>query len=358
MASTKSMGQSQLNVQSKKELQKLTQVKHLRTLLFPTLNKSTFYNIRRIPKRSGQFRTLHIPKEGLKKAQKIVLLKVLNKIELPDYLWAFEPNRTLADLARVHAGKECVVSLDLKDYFGSIKPYLVKGALANYGVTGRAAEILTELTTYKHFVPQGACTSPKISNMVTATTFGEHLKSICDECNVTMSIYADDITLSFNPEGINRRSLNLILRNLYAQRFKECARIISLNSSLMENPRDSVSASLMLIMLVRHMISTHGFRLSNKKTKIMGRGCRHWVCGVVANEKPNISREQRSLLRAMVHNLYKNGVESEAERYGSATVQSYLSSLRGKLAWYKHLNPERAEPLVELFNNFVRTLNE
>ena len=117
---------------------------------------------------------------------------------MPDYLWAFEKGLTIRDMADKHCGKDWVVSLDIKDYFPSIKQRHVLSTLEDFGISGWAGKLISEIVTYKAKVPQGALTSPKISNMVTATTFGPQVHDLCELLGIVLTVYADDITMSFD----------------------------------------------------------------------------------------------------------------------------------------------------------------
>ena len=82
----------------------------------------------------------------------------------------------------------------------------------------------------------------------------------------------------------------------------------------------------------------------------MGPGRRHWICGVVANRKPNISKPQRDFLRAVVHNIVVNGLEVEAAKAGREPGE-FLSNIKGRVGWYHQLNPERSQRMLDTINS-------
>ena len=126
-------------------------------------------------------------------------------------------------------------------------------------------------------MPQGALTSPKLANLITALTFGPILKSYCDANNLTLSVYADDVTVSSN------------------------------------NPALNVGEVLAVI---REAITSTGFRVNHQKTKVMKANRRQYVCGVVVNKKTNLLKRERQRLRAIVHNIGVHGLETEAQKSG------------------------------------------
>lgn len=238
-----------------------------------------------------------------------VLNNILNQFDLPDYLWAFETGRGIPEMASMHVGKEAVISFDIKDYFTSITQKEIQDVLAKYHIIDTAGKLLSELCTYKYYVPQGALTSPKISNLITSHTFGPAIKQFCDERNLTMSVYADDITISSDA------------RMTWEQ---------------IEEVRTFVAGAL----------KEHGFKLNNKKTKVMFRGRRQYVCGAVVNDKVNLMRDQRLKLRAIVHNVVRNGVAVEAAK-NDESEEFFLRKLKGKLNWYRQLNPSKGQALID-----------
>ena len=139
-------------------------------------------------------------------------------------------------MANVHVNKRIVISLDLKDFFPSIHQDVIQKIMENQGIGTMPARTISEFCTYKYFVPQGALTSPKISNIVTATTFGPKLKEYCDSKGLILSVYADDITLS---------------------------------SETTVNP-DEVIAQVTAI------VEEYGFRVNNQKTKVMSNAFRQY----------------------------------------------------------------------------------
>lgn len=218
-------------------------------------------------------------------------------------------------MARLHVGKRVVISIDLKDFFHSIKQERINTILLQLGIGEHPARTLSELCTYKFFMPQGALTSPKLANIITATSFGPLVKEYCDQKGLTLSIYADDITMSTDQEDLNARQVLTDIMNI-----------------------------------VRGV----GFRINYDKTKVMYRTRRQYVCGVVVNAKTNMLKHERYKLRAIVHNIERNGVEAEAAK-NSLTGEEFAHQIRGKVNWLRQLNPELGSKLYEKLAQCLKT---
>jgi RNA-directed DNA polymerase len=209
-------------------------------------------------------------------------------------------------MAALHVGKAIVISIDIKDFFHSIKQSQLQQLFEQYGIGDKAARTLSELCTYKAFVPQGAITSPKISNIISAKTFGPQVKAYCDGKGLTLTIYADDITVSSQDPNLNAGDVITALTNI---------------------------------------VHENGFRVNTRKTKVMRKYHRQYVCGVVVNEKTNLIRKERLRLRAIVHNIKVYGPAHEAQK-NNTTVDHFIDVLRGRLNWFKQLNKQKGEDLI------------
>ena len=240
-----------------------------------------------------------------------ILTQILNKVEVPEYVHAFEKGKSIPKMAQCHVGKDMVVSIDLEDFFTSIKQYQLNDLFQHLGFGEKPARTLSELCTYNSFVPQGALTSPKVSNIITALTFGPAIKEYCDQMGFTLSIYADDITISMDAETRQRHGKGIVGR---------------------------------ILRKVSKEVSRYRFKINNDKTKVMRYYQRQYVCGAVVNVKVNLQKSERNKLRAMVYNCNKNGIEAEAEKAGISADQFY-SKLMGRLNWFSQLNPTAGDRL-------------
>ncbi|MCO5384042.1 MAG: reverse transcriptase family protein [Methanosarcina barkeri] len=90
----------------------------------------------------------------------------------------FIPGRSIATNAQIHIGQELVMGIDLKDFFPSIKFNRVNGFFKNVGYNDNISTILAELCTFKWQLPQGAPTSPMISNLI-ASSLDRRLAGFC-----------------------------------------------------------------------------------------------------------------------------------------------------------------------------------
>jgi len=285
-------------------------IESAKRLTWLTRNKSKHYKTYKIPKKAaGKYRIIHDPDSLIRVIQYKILTKILNEIDLPRYLWAFEKRKSIPQMANLHTSKAVVLSFDIKDFFTSITNRMIIDKLSKYNITDKAATTVSELCTFKYFVPQGALTSPKISNIITANTFGPDVFSYCESKGLTLSIYADDITIS-SSEKLDWAVIHEIMNT------------------------------------IRSCVRQHGFRLNQNKTKVMFHDKRQWVCGAVVNEKVNMLRKDRNNLRAMVHNVMKNGYEAECSKMDLSPTKFY-EHLRGRLNWFLQLNPDSATILVD-----------
>lgn len=243
-----------------------------------------------------------------------ILTRILDLCPVEPYVYAFEKRKSIPIMAQVHTQKRLVISLDIKDFFTAITQSKLNICFKTLGMGDSAARTLSELCTYTFFVPQGGITSPKVANIVTSLMFGPDIKHLCDEEGFDLTIYADDITISTNREGVNI-------------------------------PR--------LITRITECLTTYGFRVNRAKTKVMALPGRQYVCGVVVNEKTNMLRKSRQKLRAMVHYIEKEGLEAAATRNEAESPENYESALKGRLNWLKQLNPSLGEKLKTRLDTFL-----
>ena len=160
------------------------------------------YFEKRIVKKN-KVRVIEIPSPNLKAKQRVLLRQVLGNLPVHSRLYGC-PGTSIKDAVADHVKKPVVITLDIKDFFPSVKNYQLKSVLRRRKASVELSETLVRLTTYKNHLPHGSPTSPCLARLILnplATNLERLLLSIHHDA--TFSIYVDDITLS-GPEGIVR----------------------------------------------------------------------------------------------------------------------------------------------------------
>ena len=248
------------------------------------------------------------PKQRLKEIQRWILRELLFWIPVHDAAHGFVRGRSAHTHAAPHVGRHVVVRLDLEDFFAAVTAGRVYGIFRTAGYPEAVAHTLTGLCTNVvpdsesvagHFrlarrlatphLPQGAPTSPALANLA-AFRLDSRLSALAAHLGATYTRYADDLVLSADH--------HLRLPDLAA------------------------------------IAADEGFRLNARKTRIMGRGGRQTVTGIVVNQRPNVARADYDELKAILHRARLDGPgELDPAR------------LLGRIAWVGSLNPRRGEKL-------------
>lgn len=131
-----------------------------------TNSPERFYREFTVPKKAGGERAISEPLPSLKEVQRWILDEILVKIPISGYAKAFRKKRSIKDNAVFHVGKPLVLTIDVEDFFGSLRHSKVFALFINLGYSSPLANMLTRLYTLKGSLPQGAPTSPAISNIL------------------------------------------------------------------------------------------------------------------------------------------------------------------------------------------------
>jgi RNA-directed DNA polymerase len=159
-----------------------------------------------IPKRSKGVRRILAPVQHLKTVQRQILRRVLGGFSPHVCATGFCRGHSIVSNALPHVGKAAVVRMDLKDFFPSTPAERVKLYFRFAGWNEEAAALLTRLCTHDGALPQGAPTSPKLSNLLN-WRLDARLAGLASASGAAYTRYADDITYSLeadNPAAIRR----------------------------------------------------------------------------------------------------------------------------------------------------------
>lgn len=159
---------------------------------------SNLYKSFLLPKISGGQREIMAPLPQLKYLQH-QLKPLLDKLYEPHpAASAFIEGRGIVYNAKKHIKKAVVFNIDLENFFNSINFGRIRGLLMAppYSIQADTARIIAHICCVNKTLPQGAPTSPVLSNMI-ARRLDKQLSHLAKKYNAQYSRYADDITFSF-----------------------------------------------------------------------------------------------------------------------------------------------------------------
>ena len=264
-----------------------------------------FYLLKEIKKKSGGLRELNIPALELKVIQRWILDNILEKMKVSSYATGFCKNKSIICNAKLHTGKQCVLNIDIENFFSSTPFEKVFRLFVYYGYTKEVAFLLSRICTYENVLPQGAPTSPYLSNIVNLK-LDKRLALLATKYNANYSRYADDLTFSSNSD----------LKTL--------------------------------IPVVYKILIDEGYQHNRKKTRIQYKGQRQEVTGLIVND--NNVRVNKSYKRKLYQELYycyKFGVQSHLEKI-NCNKAFYKEHLYGKAFFVNMVEPKEGEKLFNI----------
>lgn len=249
--------------------------------------KATLYSKFDIPKKSGGKRTISAPCDSLKALQRSLaklLQDCVDEIDLgkkkSTLAHGFKLGFSIFTNASPHKRRNFVLNVDIENFFGEINFGRVRGFLTKnkeFSLNPAVATILAQIACNENSLPQGAPSSPIISNLVTHI-LDIRLAKLAKETGCTYSRYADDLTFS-----INKKVFPLELAKTKSDHVFEAG--------------DALLSK----------IEQAGFALNSKKTRLQYRGSRQEVTGLVVNTRVNVPSEYRRTSRAMTYTLLRDG---------------------------------------------------
>ena len=261
------------------------------------------YIIFRVPKRSGGTRRISAPATALKIIQQ-KLNQVLQSVYEPKAsVHGFVRGKSVVTNASKHVRKNYVLNLDLKDFFPSINFGRVRGIFmaVPYELQADVATVLAQICCFDNQLPQGAPTSPVVSNMICARMDAQ-LRRLAQKWSSYYTRYADDMTFS-----TRMRSFPSALASIDSNGDVRAGRELA------------------------EAIEGNGFRINPNKVRLRTRYRRQEVTGLTVNKKPNVDRRYVRRVRAMLHAWKKYGLQ--------AAENEFLT-----LHDVKHRNPQKAPP--------------
>ena len=275
-----------------------------KTLYAVSNNISKHYRKAKLPKENGGYRNLSVPDEVLKAIQRRIADVLLIHMPVSRYAKAYRFGSSTLRNAGLHVGKQVVLKLDILHFFDSIRYSTVKDKVFPEEIYAEPLRILlTMLCYHKDALPQGAPSSPAITNIL-LYEFDELIGQWCRERDITYTRYCDDMTFSgdFDPAEVIR--------------------------------------------FVKLELKKMGFLLNEQKTKIQHPGQQQTVTGIVVNEKLSIPSDYRRKLRQELYYCRKFGVQEHLQKIGLEIPEdTYRMQLLGKVNYVLQVHPDDRDML-------------
>ena len=272
-----------------------------------------FYRKFQIKKKSGKPRILVEPLPSLKEIQSWILDNILNEVKVSKFAKAYIKDKNLLENVKFHKGKDAVLALDIKDFFNSIKLPQIEQIFLGLGYSSNISNLLAKLCTYYDTLPQGAPTSPYLSNLY-MRSFDDTVAKFCLERDIRYTRYADDLTFSGKKENLD------------------------------------------IVNYIQSLLSDLDLRLNQEKEKLMERNTRQIVTGIVVNDKLQIPKTNRNIIRMEVHYLTKFGLVEHLNRTNN-TRDNYIAHLLGKINFALHVNP-KDQKMIGYKNEVLKFVKE
>ncbi|WP_454687110.1 reverse transcriptase family protein [Agrobacterium leguminum] len=275
------------------------EVAHLMRMLF---GQQSFYREFSLRKRSGGYRTIRAPLPTLLECQRWINSNILSAVQLAQPAMGFREEHSILDNARIHCGREELYKIDLKDFFPSIGFRRVMGAFISLNYPKHVAFFLSRICTVDDELPQGAATSPALSNII-CNRLDMRLRAICRKRNLRYTRYADDITIS-------------------GKRITDELKWIA-----------------------HKIVEDEGFIINREKIRHVFAGEKKIVTGLdITSGVVRIPRHYRREVMKDVYFVWSSGLSNHMAK-NRAFEPNYMAQLAGRLQFWKHVEPQNPQML-------------
>lgn len=259
------------------------------------------YQVFWIRKRKGGYRIISAPDAELKSIQDTIYHRILLPINVHPSATGFRHQHSVVDNARPHLGKRYVLKTDIHDFFCSIRSLRVKKTFEEMGYPKSISKVLGELCCFRWHLPQGASTSPVLSNII-AYEMDRKLEAMADTYGLTYSRYADDLTFSGNDFSKEQ-----------------------------------------VLPLIKEILREENFVLNHKKTRFLNENDKKIITGVSISSgvKMTIPKARKREIRKNVYFILTKGLAEHQRRIGS-NDPAYLKRLIGMLCYWRSIEPDNA----------------
>lgn len=276
-----------------------------KSTLYKLSNRIKFhYHKTEIPKKNGGTRILSVPSEELRAVQRKIADVILCNEPVSIHATAYRYGSSTVFNASPHVNKDIVLNLDILHFFDSILFSEVKDKVfpaEKYSEQIRT--LLSILCYHKDSLPQGAPSSPAITNII-MRDFDDTVGKWCKNKNIAYTRYCDDMTFSGNFD------------------VKE------------------------VIGFIKTQLRKNGFLLNTAKTRVSRNNKRQSVTGIVVNEKLSIPAEYKRKLRQEIYYCNKFGINSHMARLDfDGNEISYINHLLGRINYVLSVTPDDKQML-------------
>lgn len=302
------------------------------------------YRTFHMAKRRGGWRTIAVPEEYLLKTQRWLCRNVLSCLDVHPASSAYRKGNTVKAVALKHCESQWLIKIDVESFFESISERQVFRIFSSAGYPALVAFELARLCTaipvpdssrYQHrrwkndsaadgrgrlpyshqrvgHLPQGAPTSPKLSNLVMLDA-DRLLAKIAEAAGCRYSRYADDLIISTKDKGFSRDDAVRLLRNC------------------------------------RAILSRFGFRTNTTKVSISPPGARKLVLGLLVDgDRPRLNQAFRNRIENHLYGARKFGPQAHATARGFSSVLGLRRHIEGLLAYANYIDSSYAAPLMAI----------
>ena len=273
-----------------------------------------FYREFKIKKRNGGERIITAPYPSLMFVQQWIYKNILLQTTIiQPQAKGFVPGLSILDNATPHLQHSQVLKMDIKDFFPSISINRVICVFKKLGYHHKLAYALAALCCYHNCLPQGAPTSPILSNIV-MRHIDRRLEGLSKHFDITYTRYADDLT--FSGEYI----------------------------------------SVKFIKYVQSIIESGGFNINQTKTKLLKNNVKKIITGVsISSGKPTIPRTLKRRLRQEAYYIHRYGYK-HIKHCNHNVDLAYKQRLLGKFSYWNSIerNNDNVNKLVQQLKSDIK----
>ncbi|MGM9482785.1 reverse transcriptase family protein [Roseateles sp. NT4] len=150
------------------------------------VDESVAGKVRKIQEPTGLTLTLHYR-----------FLRLLDRIQRPEFLHSATKDRSHLSNSSQHIGVRAMAATDIASFYENTTTQHLKNFFLGLGWARDISTLMSTALTVEGHLATGSACSPLMSYFVHLKLF-ERIENLCDQAQVTMTLYVDDLTISGN----------------------------------------------------------------------------------------------------------------------------------------------------------------